>query len=79
MKSLSSCNRVVLAGRNGCRVLYCENCNVAEIEVGSLSLRLEIQAFNTLGEMMQEAMQRLAIMSGAEKGHGSYPVAEKLH
>jgi hypothetical protein len=59
MESSNSCHRIVLAGNSGCRVLYCEECNVAEVEVGALSLRLEMTAFNSLGEMLQEAMNKL--------------------
>jgi hypothetical protein len=47
--SSNTCNRIVLAGAHGCRVLYCEECKVAEVEMGALSLRLEMQAFNSLG------------------------------
>jgi hypothetical protein len=79
MKSSGNCDRVVLAGRHGCRVIYCEDCNVAEVEVGSLSLRLEMQAFNALGEMMQEAMQKLAVMNRAEKEQRPYSIAGKVH
>lgn len=56
----------MLAGSDGCKVLYCEECNVAEVEVGALSLRLEAHAFNSLAEMMQEAVARLAVYSAAK-------------
>ncbi|HEY8119353.1 MAG TPA: hypothetical protein VIE91_08955 [Methylophilaceae bacterium] len=55
MKPSNNCKRVILAGKDGCRVMFCEDCNVAEVEVGALSLRLEVQAFTTLSEMLQEA------------------------
>lgn len=53
------CKRIVLAGMRGCRVSYCEDCRVAEIEVGALSLRLEVQAFGNLTEVLREANEKL--------------------
>jgi len=71
MKTVNNCRRVVLAGSDGCRVVYCEECHVAEVEVGALSLRLEDHAFNSLAEMIQEAATRLAILS-AKKSHSQF-------
>lgn len=76
MKTANNCRRVVLAGGEGCRVLYCEECNVAEVEVGALSLRLEAHAFNSLAEMMQEAAARLAIHC-ANKSHSQFTTSVK--
>jgi hypothetical protein len=79
MVSPNICNRIVLAGCQGCRVLYCEACNVAEVEIGALSLRLEIYAFNSLGEMVKEAGKKLAIMHDAEKERQPYASVGKAH
>ncbi|SNR76194.1 hypothetical protein SAMN05192560_0944 [Methylobacillus rhizosphaerae] len=76
MKTANNCKRVVLAGGEGCRVLYCEECNVAEVEVGALSLRLEAHAFNSLAEMMQEAAARLAIHY-ANNSHSQFTASVK--
>ena len=65
MKSKKPCHRIVLAGEEGCRVLYCEDCKVAELEIGAMSLRLEIQAFDTLVAMVQQAEKRLALVKAA--------------
>jgi hypothetical protein len=61
MKSSNTCHRIVLAGEEGCRVLYCEDCKVAELEIGAMSLRLEAHAFESLAVMMRHAEQRLAL------------------
>lgn len=61
MKSSNICHRIVLAGKEGCRVLYCEDCKVAELEIGAMSLRLEAHAFESLAVMMRQAEQRLAL------------------
>jgi hypothetical protein len=79
MESSNSCHRVVLAGNAGCRVLYCEECNVAEVEVGALSLRLEMAAFHSLGEMLQEAMSSLAKIDSAKSGRNNYSHIGNMH
>ncbi|MEZ0232973.1 MAG: hypothetical protein ACAH12_09040 [Methylophilaceae bacterium] len=66
MKPANACKRVVLAGNDGCRILFCEECNIAEVEVGALSLRLDVQAFNTLSELLQEAASKVAIFNAAK-------------
>jgi hypothetical protein len=62
----SPCKRIVLAGQEGCRVSYCEDCRVAEIEVGALSLRLEMNAFSNLSDILREASAKLAVYQAAE-------------
>lgn len=66
MKSEKICKRITLAGGQGCRILYCEECNVAEMEIGSLSLRLEVEAFSTLASMAQEGLAKLALLNEAK-------------
>ena len=60
MKAQTVCRRIVLAGEAGCRVVYCEDCQVAELEVGAVSLRLEKQAFDRLAAVLQDARDHLA-------------------
>jgi hypothetical protein len=67
--SQSSCKRILLAGQEGCRVAYCEDCRVAEIEVGALSLRLEMQAFTNLSEILKEASAKLAAYQAAQSAY----------
>ena len=78
MKPSNNCKRVLLAGKDGCRVLFCEDCNVAEVEVGALSLRLEVHAFNTLTEMLQEAARILASFA-AVKSQQNQGLAGNVH
>jgi len=66
MKPEKSCDRILLAGNEGCRILYCESCNVAELEIGALSLRLEINAFQTLHELICESLQKISMVQQAK-------------
>lgn len=63
------CKRILLAGVDGCRVSYCEDCQVAEIEVGALSLRLEMHAFANLSDILQEANAKLAAFHATKSAY----------
>ncbi len=40
LKTYQQCEKIELAETAGFRVIYCSNCQVVELEVGALSLRL---------------------------------------
>ncbi|ROH88479.1 hypothetical protein ED236_03245 [Pseudomethylobacillus aquaticus] len=61
------CKRILLSGEEHCRVVYCEECGVAELEVGALSLRLEVEAFETLHKVMQQAVSKLQALSASRE------------
>ncbi|CAG0992830.1 hypothetical protein MTYP_02376 [Methylophilaceae bacterium] len=73
------CKRIVLSGSDGCRVSYCEDCRVAEIEVGALSLRLEVHAFNTLADVLQEAAAKLAAFNAARADYEREVGSQHVH
>lgn len=60
------CRKVYLAGGVGCKVMYCEQHQVAELEVGALSLRLELSTFLTLEEVMATAAERITVLTNAK-------------
>jgi hypothetical protein len=59
MKDSNSCKKVQLAGGEGCRVVYCETHQVAEMEIGALSLRFDIETFANLQVLMTEAQHKI--------------------
>lgn len=59
MSANNPCNKTVLAGESGCRVVYCHDCHVAELEVGSVSLRLKDDAFRNLSSLIAAAVVNL--------------------
>lgn len=65
MDSKTQCSKTVLAGESGCRVVYCHDCRVAEIEVGSVSLRLKDDAFRQLRRLLDDATDRLNLEQSA--------------
>ena len=59
MNSSKQCSKTVLAGESGCKVVYCHDCRVAEIEVGSVSLRLKEDAFRNFSSLIASAIESL--------------------
>jgi|GEM_PF-1520257 len=73
MSSNDKCSKTVLAGENGCRVTYCHDCRVAEIEVGSVSLRLKEDAFRNFASLIVAAADNLdgaTLSESASLGQG---------
>jgi len=79
MKTVNNCKRIVLAGNDGCRVWFCEECQVAEIEVGSLSLRLEAHAFSSLAELLAEAASKVAAIKSVKNLQEDFSSLRNLH
>jgi len=62
MRKIESCKRILLAGEDGCKIIYCEDCKVAEIELGAISVRLELNTLHNLHTILgQAAMKLLAL------------------
>lgn len=57
------CNRILLAGTVGCRVVYCEECGVAEMEMGAVSVRLELNALHELKAVLGQAFMKLSVLN----------------
>lgn len=62
MKQKESCKRVLLAGDQGLRVLYCEACQVAELEIGAMSLRLEESSLHQMHDTISQALVKLSVL-----------------
>lgn len=65
MDSKTQCIKTVLAGENGCRVVYGHDCRVAEIEVGSVSVRLKGETFLHFRRLIDDAADRLNLEQSA--------------
>ena len=78
-KSINACKRIQLAGGESCKVLFCESCNVAELELGAMSLRLEPAALHGLAEMLQQAQAAHALLTAVEPRHGAQQGASHVH
>lgn len=61
-----TCNRILLADNAGCRVAFCQTHQVAELEIGAMSLRLDVETFSNLNNIVQEAMQKIHTLHASQ-------------
>lgn len=62
MRKEENCKRILLAGAEGCKVIYCEGCAVAEMELGAISVRLELNALHNLQTVLGQAAMKLSVL-----------------
>lgn len=62
MSKDEACKRILLAGADGCRIVYCEGCGVAELELGAISVRLEHNALHNLQAVLGHAARKLSVL-----------------
>ncbi|MDP2153736.1 MAG: hypothetical protein Q8J66_08780 [Methylotenera sp.] len=57
----ASCLRVLLSKNESGQIIFCENCNVAELELGAISLRIDAGTLHALRGLLADAVTRLAL------------------
>lgn len=61
------CKKIELANGLGVRLLYCEGCQVVELEVGAISLKLSPDMIQRVANVMMKASLKLDRVSAASK------------
>ena len=57
----ATCLRILLSKNESGQIVFCENCNVAELELGAISLRVEAGTLHALRSLLADATTRLAL------------------
>ena len=65
--SQSNCTKIELANNLGVRLLYCKKCEVVELEIGTISLRLSPDMIQRMANMMMKASLKLDHVNAASK------------
>ncbi|MGV3581816.1 MAG: hypothetical protein ACXW1T_08530 [Methylophilus sp.] len=55
----NSCEKIILADSLGVRLIYCSKCEVVELELGSISVRLHPSAIQRIANIMMKASLKL--------------------
>jgi hypothetical protein len=55
----NSCEKIILADSLGVRLIYCSECEVVELELGSISVRLHPSAIQRIANIMMKASLKL--------------------
>lgn len=79
MAKQNICKRIELAGTEGCRIVYCDDCKIAELEFGAISLRLELSAVYNLQSLLNTATRKLTILQSLPKNHAVHLNHSDLH
>lgn len=67
------CDKLILAESAGIRLIYCKNCNVIELEIGAISLRLNPEHTQQIANTMMKASLRLDRMTMLTDYFGQTP------
>ncbi len=79
METNLGCKRIILAGAEGCRIVYCEDCKIAELEFGAISVRLELSALYNLQSVLDMATRKLSVLKSLPKNNAILLNQSDLH
>ncbi len=65
--SQSDCTKIELANSLGVRLLYCKTCEVVELEIGAISLRLSPDMIQRVANIMMKASLKLEYVNAANE------------
>ena len=63
----SDCTKIELANSLGVRLLYCKSCEVVELEIGAISIKLSPDMIQRVANMMMKASLKLEHVNAASK------------
>jgi len=60
MNKNTSCSRILLAKNEAGRAGYCEGCDVVELEIGAISIRIVAADLHYISQLLKEADANMA-------------------
>ena len=73
------CDKLILAEGLGVRLIYCKNCDVIELEIGVISLRLNPNHIQQIANVMMKASLRLDRMVSVNNTPTKIENLQSLH
>ncbi len=73
------CEKIILAESNSVRLLYCKNCDVIELEIGAISLRLAPVHLQQIANLMMKASLKIDRMINLESMPSGINPTQHLH
>jgi hypothetical protein len=67
MQNYRTCEKIELANSCGVRLIYCQDCQVVELEIGAISIRLCPDVIQRIANIMMKASLQLDHISAANK------------
>ena len=69
MSESSGCEKIQVASAHGCCIHYCQTHQVIELEIGAITIRLDIEAYAALSGLMQQSYRRIAVLNQTQSLH----------
>ncbi len=73
------CEKLILAESFGARLIYCKNCDVVELEIGAISLKLSPNHVQQIANIMMKASLRLDRMVNLNNTPDHLQTMQHLH
>ena len=73
------CEKLILAEGLGVRLIYCKNCDVIELEIGAISLRLAPNHIQQIANVMMKASLQLDRVVNVKSTYASMKNMQHLH
>jgi hypothetical protein len=73
------CEKLILAESLGVRLIYCKNCNVIELEIGAISMRLAPTHMQQVANLMMKASLKLDRMVNVQNAPNIEKNMQQLH
>lgn len=73
------CEKLILAESLDVRLIYCKNCDVIEMEIGAVSLRLNPNHLQQIANVMMKASLRLNVMVNLNSAPTNVQNMQHLH
>lgn len=74
-----TCEKIILAESLGVRLIYCKNCDVIELEIGAISLRLTPSHLQQVANLMMKASLKLDRMVNLQSSPNNLNPMQHLH
>ena len=75
----NACDKLILAEGLGVRLIYCKNCDVIELEIGAISMRLSPNHVQQIANVMMKASLRLDRVVNVDNLPTSAQTMQHLH
>ena len=73
------CEKIILAESLGVRLIYCKNCDVIELEIGAISMRLAPAHMQQVANIMMKASLKLDRMVNLHSATNNVSNMQHLH
>ena len=79
LKNDPVCEKIELANSCGVRLVYCQDCQVVELEIGAISVRLCPDVIQRMANVMMKASLELEHVAAVSKQQPTHARPQMIH